>query len=77
MYTATLYVQTFNINIMAIECYEEISAIGREVETFPSTFDFSITFKSGCLDTVQNLLIDTMVMDFHEFPVTLHAGSYL
>ena len=47
-------VQNFNILIINIECYEEVSAIGREVETFPATFDFSIAFKSNYLSTVQN-----------------------
>ena len=77
IYPSTLYVQNFNINIIIIECYKEISAIGKEGETFPATFDFSIAFKSNYLKTVQNLLIDSMVMDFHEFPVTLHAEFYL
>ena len=36
----TFSVQNFNINIIVIECYEEISAIGKEFETFPATFDF-------------------------------------
>ena len=45
--------QNFNINIISIECYEEISAIGNEVETFPATFDFSIAFKSNYLNAVK------------------------
>ena len=44
--------QNFNMNIIGIECYEEISAIGTEFETFPGTFDFSIAFKSNYLNTV-------------------------
>ena len=60
-----------------MECYEEISAIGKEVETFPATFDFSITFKSNNLHTVQNFFIDSMLMDFHEFLITLHAAFHL
>ena len=43
-------VQNFNINIISIECNEGISAIAKEVETFPATFDFSIAFKSKDLD---------------------------
>ena len=69
--------ENFNINIISIECYEEISAIGKEVETFPATFDFSIAFKSNYLNTVQNFPIDSMIMDFCEFPVTLHAKFHL
>ena len=69
--------QTFNINIIIIECYKDISVIGKEVEAFPATFDFSIAFKSNYLSTVQNLPIDLMVMDFYVFPVTLQAEFYL
>ena len=46
IYLPTLYMQNFNINIISTECYKEISAIGKEMETFPATFDFSIVFKS-------------------------------
>ena len=46
IYPLTFSVQNFNINIKSIECYEKISAIGKEVESFPATFDFSIVFKS-------------------------------
>ena len=53
----TLNKQNFNINIIGMECYEEISAIGQEVETFPVTFDFSIAFKSNYLNTVPNFPI--------------------
>ena len=59
-----------------MECYEEISAIGQEVETFPATFDFSIAFKSNYLNTVQTFPIDSMLMDFHKFPITLHAEFF-
>ena len=65
------------MNIISIECYEEISAIGKEVETFPATFDFSIVFKSKYLNTVQNIPIDSMIMDFHEFPITLCVKFHL
>ena len=70
-------VQNFNINIISIEFYEEISTIGKEVEAFPATFDFSIAFKSNYLKMVQNFPIDSMLMDFHEFPITLHAEFQL
>ena len=58
IYHPTLYVQNFSMNIISIECYEEISAIGEEVETFPASSDFSIAFKSNYLNTVQNRLND-------------------
>ena len=77
IYPPTLYMQNFNINIKVMECYEKTSAIVKEVETFSATFDFSIAFKSNYLNTVQNLPIDTMVTDFHKFPVTLHAEFHL
>ena len=60
-----------------MECYEEISTIGKEVETFPATFDFSIAFKANYLHTVQIILKDSMLMDFHEFLITLHAEFHL
>ena len=69
--------QNFNIIIIVIECYEEISAMGKEGETFPATFDFSIVFKSKYLSTEQNFPIDSMLMDFHKFPITLHAEFHL
>ena len=62
---------------MSMECYEEISPIGKEDETFPATFDFSITFKSNYFNTVQNFLIDSMITDFHKFPITLCAEFHL
>ena len=68
-------VQNFNINIISIECYEEISAIGKEIETFPATFEFSIAFKSN-ISTLQNFTIDP-IMDFHKFLITLQAKFHL
>ena len=62
---------------MGMECYEEISAIGKEVETFPATFNFPIAFKSNYLHTVQNFLIYSMLTDFHEFLITLDAEFHL
>ena len=59
--------KNFYMNIIVIECYREISAIGKDVETFPATSDFSIAFKSYYLNTVQNVPIDSMLTDFHEF----------
>ena len=73
MYPMMFSVQNFNINLISIECYEEISAIGKEVQTFPATFDFSIAFKSNYLKTVKIFGIDSIIMDFYKFPITLHA----
>ena len=70
-------VQNFNINIISIDCYEEISAIGKEAETFPATFDLSVAFRSNYLDTVPKFPIDLMVMHFHEFLIILHAEFQL
>ena len=62
---------------MSIECYEEISAIGKEAETFPATFDFSVAFKSNYLNKAHNFSIDSMIMDFCKFLITLHAELHV
>ena len=62
---------------MNMECYEEISVIGKEVETFPVTSDFSIVSKSSYLNIVQNFPIDPMITDFCKFPITLYAEFHL
>ena len=63
--------------LIVIECYEEISAIGKEVETFPATFDFFIAFKSKLFEHYAKFPINSVIMDFHKFLITLHAEFYL
>ena len=66
-----------SVNITITECYERTSAIGKEVEAFPATFDSSIAFKSLYLITAQKFNIDSMRTDFCKILVTLNAELHL